>query len=118
MKRIYFFIVAFMAMLLGFSQSSYAGEPVILDIKHPTQSGTGIPRSPVQYPEAYIDGYTLTFDSSCIGCTITLLNENEEVVYINVVTENGEVEIPTTFVGTYELQLVRGSITFVGEIEL
>ena len=50
MKRIYFLIVAFMAMLLGFSQSSYAGEPVILDIKHPTQSGTGIPRSPVQYP--------------------------------------------------------------------
>ncbi|MBQ6750731.1 MAG: hypothetical protein IJR02_08195 [Bacteroidaceae bacterium] len=89
----------------------------------PTSSGNigndGSPhRTPITIPEAYIDGYTLTFDESCIGCTVTLFDGNGEIVYIDVVDENGVVEIPNTFVGTFELQLVRNGITFVGEIEL
>ena len=92
-------------------------------ILNPTNQGSGSnqgqgPRAPIVIPEADIDGYTLTFDNSCIGCTITLFDGNGEIVYIDVVDENGVVEIPDTFVGTFELQLVRNGITFVGEIEL
>lgn len=100
--------------------SMLAQDRVILN---PTNQGTGNnhgpkPRNPIDIPEAYIDGYTLTFDNSCIGCTVTLFDGNGEIVYIDVVDENGVVEIPNTFVGTFELQLVRNGITFVGEIEL
>ena len=114
----------FLISLLLFSAANIASlqadEPVIL---HPKPIGNGqgegsMPRTPITIPEAYIDGYTLTFDESCIGCTITLFDGNGEIVYIDVVDENGVVEIPNTFVGTFELQLVRNGITFVGEIEL
>lgn len=117
MKKLFIIIALFVTST---SMMQAQPEPVILN---PTNQGTGAdhgqkPRTPITIPEAYIDGHTLTFESSCIGCTITLLNENDVIVYIDVVDENGEVEIPTTFMGTYELQLVKDDITFVGEIEL
>ncbi|MBQ6964594.1 MAG: hypothetical protein IJP82_02740 [Bacteroidaceae bacterium] len=83
MKKLFIIIALFVAST---SMMQAQPEPVILN---PTNQGNGAnhgqkPRTPIAIPEAYIDGYTLTFDSSCIGCTITLLNENEEVVYIVV----------------------------------
>ena len=78
-------------------------------------------RSPIRIPDAYIDGHTLTFDASCVGCTLTLVQDNI-IVYSATVEENengeGEVVLPDYLTGKYELQLQLGSITFVGEIEL
>lgn len=75
------------------------------------------PRSPVLLPEAYLDDHLLTFDFSCIGSAVEILL-GDTVVYTAIVDENGEVELPDYLIGIYELQLHRGSITFVGEIEL
>ncbi len=84
------------------------------DIEGPT-------RAPIRIPEAYIEDHNLTFDSSCIGCTITLL-QDDIIIYSATVEENdsmeGEVVLPDYLAGVFELQLERGSITFVGEIEL
>ncbi|MBR6892796.1 MAG: hypothetical protein IKN15_06120 [Bacteroidaceae bacterium] len=74
------------------------------------------PKAPVQIPTVYYEDYVLTFDSSCIGCTIELV-QDDEVVFTGVVNANGEVEIPDTLVGLIELRIYRGGTSFVGEFE-
>lgn len=118
MKKVLLFLMLLFATNVVSAQTG--NPPVIL---HPIPNDNlgdkeGNNKAPLAPVYVYQDGYTLTFESSCIGCTVTLLDENDVIVYIDVVDENGEVEIPTTFVGTYELQLVKDDITFVGEIEL
>jgi hypothetical protein len=75
------------------------------------------PKGPILIPTVYYEDYVLTFDSSCIGCTIELV-QDDEVVFTGVVDTNGEVEIPETLVGLVELRIRRGGITFVGEFEI
>lgn len=98
--------------------SLQAEEPVILHPHNKGKTSGNKPRTPIEIPEVYIDGYTLTFETSCIGCPITLVDEEDNIVYTTYVDETGTVELPTTLTGVFELQLIRGSITFVGEIEL
>lgn len=74
-------------------------------------------RSPILYPDVTIEDNILSFSSSCINCTIQLI-QDDITVYIDYVDENGEVILPTYLSGTYILQFQLGSITFVGEIEL
>ena len=69
-----------------------------------------------ELPTVYYADYVLTFDSSCIGCTIELV-QDDEVVFTGVVNANGEVEIPDTLVGLIELRIYRGGTSFVGEFE-
>ena len=69
-----------------------------------------------ELPVVYYADYVLMFDSSCIGCTIELV-QNDVVVFTGVVDPNGEVEIPDTLVGLVELRLYRDGIMFVGEFE-
>lgn len=75
------------------------------------------PKGPILIPTVYYEDYVLTFDSSCIGCAIELV-QDDEVVFTGVVDTNGEVEIPETLVGLVELRIRRGGITFVGEFEI
>lgn len=63
-------------------------------------------------------GIFFTFETNSIGCSITLIDNNGDIVYTGIVCEDGIVEIPTDIVGFYDLQLVRGGIVFVGKIEL
>ncbi len=77
------------------------------------------PKSPVQMPTIVQDGYTLYIISGCTGATLILRDEYETEVYSTLITdETDEITLPSTLSGTYEIRLVRGSITFAGEIEL
>ena len=77
------------------------------------------PKSPVQMPTVVQDGYTLYFYSGCAGSILQIRDEFETVVYSTGITdETDEITLPTTLSGTYEIRLIRGSQTFVGEIEL
>lgn len=74
-------------------------------------------RTPVLIPTAFIDGHTLTFDSSCIGCPITVL-EDDVIVFWGTIDEEGTLVLPDSLDGSFTIEVQRGSITFVGEIEL
>ena len=117
MKKLFFII----ALFLTSASMMYAQQkPVILN---PTAVGTGANqgqkhRTPIAIPDVYIDGYALSFDTSCIKSTVMIVDSDGPVVYTTMVDETGTVELPTSLAGVYELRLVRGSITFVGEIEL
>ena len=77
------------------------------------------PKSPVQMPTIVQDGYTLYIISGCAGATLILRDEYETEVYSTLITdETDEITLPSTLSGTYEIRLIRGSQTFVGEIEL
>ena len=81
--------------------------------------GNAGPKSPVQMPTVMQDGYTLYVISGCAGATLILRDEYETEVYSILITdETDEITLPSTLSGTYEIRLIRGSITFVGEIEL
>ena len=117
-------LFTFISMLLATSVMMNANElqdPDKVDIKitRPDTNEQNPPRrTPIAIPEVYIDGNTLTFDASCVGCPIALVNEEEEVVYTTDVGQTGIVELPNDLTGTFVLKFVRGGFTFVGEIAL
>ncbi len=78
-----------------------------------------LPKMPIQIPEVYLNGHTLSFDAALEGCTVRLLDENENVIFADFIEENQtSLILPSTLTEAYELQIIRGSITFYCEIEL
>ena len=75
-------------------------------------------RAPILVPVLYIDGYTLTAGTGTLGSTIQLLDEDDNVVFSTFVYVEGDIQLPTTLSGTYTIEVIRGSQTFVGEITL
>lgn len=73
------------------------------------------PRTPAKCPTASINDHTL-YINGCEGCTLRLMLD-DETVYSTVITSD-TVELPENLSGSYELQIVRGSICFWTEIEL
>ena len=70
-------------------------------------------------PTIVQDGYTLYIISGCSGATLVLRDEYETEVYSTLITdETDEITLPSTLSGTYEILIIRGGITFGGEIEL
>ena len=104
-------------LLFATNITTMLGGDVILNPTSSHEQGNK-PKMPVAPIYVEQDGNTLTFNSSCIGCPITLIDEDEKIVFTAIVDEDGIVTLPTNLSGTFELQLERGSIIFVGEIEL
>ena len=94
--------------------------PVILDLTnhHGTSSEhNDIPRAPIRVPSLYIEDHTLSFSSSCVGYTLQLV-QDDVVVYTYYIQDSDDLCLPSNLTGIYEIRLVGGSFTFVGEIEL
>ena len=115
-----------LAVLLAASATSYSqlppepnpgGDPLSLtpgpDDDHESIGDEPRPKSPILVPEVYLNGNVLTFDEALEGTTVQLLDEDDTIVFSDFIEENQtSVVFPTTLTGTYELQIVMGSITF------
>ena len=75
------------------------------------------PRSPIRRPSLYIEDHTLSFTNSCVGYTLELV-QDDEVVYTYFINSTDDLVLPSNLTGIYEIRLVGGAFTFVGEIEL
>jgi len=126
MKRNNFFSLAMLVMMLTTLLSAHAStlenaisQMLQLQVRYddPVAGNLPFPKSPVQVPEVYIDGYTLTFDTSCDGCTLRIVNAEDEVEYTTIITSSTLV-LPATLEGNYEIQIVRDNWCFYGDIEL
>ena len=120
MKYFVFFLTLALSMTVSYASTS-GDEPVPLKIKQTDPGSANNPpaKGPILIPTVYQDGNVLTFGDALEGCTILLLDEDETVVFSHSIEENQtSVVFPTTLTGTYELQIVMGSITFYCEIEL
>ena len=91
--------------------------PLQVKIFDPTIGTFPLPKSPVHIPEVYIEGHALTFDESCDGCTLRIMNAENEVEYTTVITSSTLV-LPSTLEGDYEIQIISGNYCFYGDIEL
>lgn len=81
--------------------------------------GNPRPKSPIQVPEVYLDSHTLSFDAALEGCTVRLLDEDEYIIFTDFIEENQtSLLLPSTLMGTFELQIICGNIIFYCEIEL
>ena len=119
MKKLFIFLT--MAALLPFSSVCVNASPISVQLQvrydDPNDDQDPDPKTPVLVPEVNIDDYTLTFDDSCLGCELRLVDENDNVVYTTVITSNTLV-LPSYLSGEYELQIFSGIYCFYGYIEL
>ncbi len=117
MKKI--FLLSFALFVATSTYANPGGQPVPLtiDTTHHTGNGNNT-RSPIVVPVLYIDGYTLTSGDYTLGSTIQLLDEDDNVVFSTYVAIEGDIQLPATLSGTYTIEVIRGDITFIGEIEL
>ena len=91
------------------------GEKLPLQIKtNPEHNGEPEPRTLI--PEVTLQGNTLHFITPCNGCTFRLVQDNNISYEIEII--GGILNIPTTFTGIYELQIVSGDIIFYTEVVL
>lgn len=116
LKSLFFFL----ALLAATTMNAAPGDnnPIFLAPIPPIPQNGNDPRSPILTPVFYLDGYTLTAADNTLGSTVMLLDENDNVVFTTYVSIEGDIQLPTTLSGTYIIEVVRGGITFIGEIEL
>lgn len=118
-KKIFLFSLAM--VLLPFANvcvNAFGGEvPLQVRIEDPNDDKPADPKTPVLVPEVSIEDYTLTFDASCLGCELRLLDEEGVLVYSTTVTSN-TLALPSYLSGEYELQLISGNYCFWGNISL
>ena len=93
-------------------------DPIILNPIPTTPQEGDNPRSPILVPVLYLNGYTLTAGNGTLGSTIQILDEDGNVVFSTYIYVEGDFELPATLTGTYTIEVIRGSQTFVGEITL
>ena len=81
--------------------------------------GNGIPRSPIMPPTVYLEDGVLTFTAGHPDYTLTIKDEDGDVVYSTIVTSaQTTVVLPSTLTGDYVIELVMGNWLFTGYIVL
>lgn len=110
---------AFFCLSLLVEANYASAAQVKLDVSNDDITSTypGGNKSPVEPPYVWQEDHELTFDNSCYGCTLRLLDEDDNVVYTTVITST-TLQLPATLSGVYELQIVQGFWCFYGDIEL
>lgn len=119
-QRKLLYLMMAIALLPFFSVSTQA---MSLDLNvgyvDPNNGEPEIQRSPVSIPEVDIDGYTLSFITPCIGCTLQLVDENGIVVYTTAIPNGAtNLVLPSYLSGEFEIQIVQGYLYFYGFILL
>ena len=121
MFKNYLILLCFLAIPAFLNAESPSGSPIPFQYERikPLKPGSHNPKSPVLAPTVYIDGYALTFDTPCDGCTLQLVDEDNDVVYSIVIpVGTTTLYLPSYLEGTFELQIICGEWLFYGEIEL
>ncbi len=128
MKKFILAVALMAASNVSFSQvppkPNPEGDPLPLTIADPGKGNHDngsmpLPKSPVQVPTIFQNGHTLYLYSGCTNATLRLLDaDDEEVLSTEIIDEMDEICIPSTLVGTYRLEIIRGTFTFYCEIEL
>ncbi|MBO7577808.1 MAG: DUF3244 domain-containing protein [Prevotella sp.] len=114
-------IISLLAAMLSFGNVSVYADPESIDLEYedPDDGNEGLNKSPISIPEISLEDHTLYFYTPCDGCTLRLLDENDNVVYSTVIpTNTTSLVLPSTLSGEYEIQIIQGNICFYGYINL
>jgi hypothetical protein len=107
--------------MLSLGNVSVYAEPESVDLQYddPDNGESGQQKTPITIPDIGLENYILYFYTPCDGCTLRLLDENDNVVYSTVIaTGTTSLVLPSTLSGEYEIQIIQGNICFYGYINL
>ena len=93
--------------------------PVHFDVGiiDPTSDQDEPQRSPATVPSVEIEDNTLIFITSCDGMELRLVNEEDETVFMTIISGSTLV-LPSTLYGDYQLQIISENYIFYGDITL
>ena len=114
-------IISLLAAMLSLCNVSAYAAPEGVDLQYvdPDNGDEGFHKSPITIPDISLENHTLYFYTPCDGCTLRLLDENDNVVYSTVIaTGTTSLVLPSTLSGEYEIQIIQGNICFYGYINL
>ena len=114
-------IVFSMSALAVYGQVPTQGTQVQLQLTWEDPSGINNkpPKAPVQPPYVTLDDHTLYIWSQHGGYTLTLLDDNDTVVYQNYLFAGVQYDVlPTTLTGSFTLQLSDDTYLYTGMIGL
>ena len=116
-------IISLLAAMLTLGNVSVYANPDMIDlgvgVVDPENGSLGGQKIPITIPEISLENHTLYFYTPCDGCTLRLLDENDNVVYSTVIpTNTTSLVLPSTLSGEYEIQIIQGNICFYGYINL
>lgn len=120
-KTIIYAVLFFIATVAFANPPQNHANPIPLVVRpiKPTGGHSSLPKSPIEIPEVWQNCHTLTFDAAIEGCTVQLLDEDENVVFTDSIAENQtSLNLPSYLSGTYELQIITDEYIFYCEIEL
>ena len=109
--------------VLSFTSVNVYADPEGVDLQvgyvDPDLGDDGLQKSPILIPEASLDDHTLIFDTPCDGCTLLLVDANDNVVYSMVIpTGTTSLVLPSSLSGEYKIQIIQGNLCFYGYINL
>jgi len=114
-------IVFSMSTLAVYGQVPTQGTQVQLQLTWEDPSGINNkpPKSPVQPPYVTLDDHTLYIWSQHSGFTLTLIDDNDTVVYQNYLFAGVQYDVlPATLSGTFTLILSDDTYMYTGTIGL
>jgi hypothetical protein len=121
MKRIILCLVLGLVSSFSGVVAEVVGDDIDLElgIFDPTGGYEPPKKGIVLIPSVSLDGHTLDFETSCDGCTLRLLDENDVVVYSTVIpTGSTSLVLPSYLSGEFEIQIIEGNYYFWGYIYL
>lgn len=121
MKKKRFLIISCLAAMLSFTSVNVYADPegIVLHVGYvdPNDGNDGLHKSSTDVPEVNLDGHTLIFDTPCDGCTLRLVDANDNVVYSTIIpTGATSLVLPSSLSGEYEIQIIQGNLCFYGYI--
>lgn len=115
MKKLLFCI----SMLFCLSSLAYAGNDVPLTYQPNGSIHEGNGKAPVAPWYIDQDGYVLTMSATPCDYTLTLYDEEDDLVYSTFLpTGTTLVVLPTTFSGTFEIRFETATYYYFGYINL
>ena len=124
MRKDIFIVVCIAAPVLAYGQngnSANSGTEVNLlgPFEHTGTVGNTPPKSPIQPPYVTLDDHTLYIWSQHNGYSLTLLDDNDTVVYQTYVAPGVQYAVlPSTLSGSFTLQLSDDTYLYTGMIDL
>ena len=112
-----------MAVLLSFTSVNVYADPEGIDLQvgyvDPDFGNDGLQKTPILIPEVSLYDHTIFFDTPCDGCTLRLVDANDNVVYSTIIpTGTTSIVLPSSLSGEYEIQIIQGNLCFYGYIYL
>lgn len=117
-KKRFLLMTLMIAMLSSFCVRVQA-DPVDLNLGYtdPTYGESGQQRGSVFIPEVDLNDNTLSFITPCDGCTLRLLDDNNNAVFTTIISSSTLV-LPSSLSGDYRIEIISGNYCFWGYIYL